>query len=69
MLLHRHTICARARTELSQYTRETAHILEVVVTVEGQKLPVLDKSGWIQSLIEDNSALQIKKFIFAWMHI
>ena len=32
-------------------------------------MPVLDKSGWIKSLIEDNSDLQIQKFIFAWMHI
>jgi len=69
MLLHRHTISEQSRTDLSQYTREMARILDVTFTLEGQKVPVLDKSGWIKSLIEDKSDLQIQKFIFAWMHI
>ena len=69
MLLHRHLISERARAELSQYTREMANILGMTCTVEGQQVPVLDKSGWMQSLREDSSDLQIQKFIFAWMHI
>ena len=36
MILHRHTVSAQARAELSQYTRAMARILDVTVTVEGQ---------------------------------
>lgn len=69
MILHRHTISEQARKDLSHYTRQMANILEMTFTVEGQQVPVLDKSGWIESLKQDKSDLQIQKFIFAWMHI
>jgi len=62
--------CSKLATEdLSLYTGTMARILDVKRTVLGCENPVLDRYGWIQSLVEDPSSIQLQKWMFAWMFV
>ena len=67
MLLLRKTCSTLAIEDLANYTQRMASILNVKRTISGCEQPVLDRKGWINSIIEDPSNLQLEKWIFAFL--
>ena len=62
--------CLRmAFEDLSYYTSMMARILDVKQNVLGIEAPVLDRNGWNESLLTNQSDLQIQKWLFAWMYV
>jgi len=69
MLDHRNECSKLVTEDLSNYTSTMASILDVKRTVLGKDDPVYDRNGWIQSLVENHSHLQLQKWMFAWMFV